>query len=241
VTDPLTAPGLVPHPEGADHRDCPTCDPPAAGRPADHHPGLSTVRVRARGEDFRIVRLQGQLFVCTRQNGNCCCGWEEKGRLAFDPASLWGEEWERRKIRNRLHLTFTGCLGPCAAGNNALLQIHGRSIWLKDLNDPALVPLVFEHAQAMLAAGRVLPAPEGLRDHVYERYLAPPADSAWFLLGDECIESGDGLDHLDPVCLMEVDPSTARHTAEYAGRTIAFCAPSCRKLFLADPAAYLAA
>lgn len=50
-------------------------------------------------------------------------------------------------------------LGPCAAGNNALLQIHGRSIWFKDLNDPALVPLVFDYAQAMLDADRVLPAP----------------------------------------------------------------------------------
>jgi len=74
------------------------------------------------GEDFRIAQLQGQLLVCTRQNGSCCCGWEEKGRMPFDPGALWGNEWERRKTRNRIHLTFTGCLGPCAAGNNALRQ-----------------------------------------------------------------------------------------------------------------------
>ena len=46
---------------------------------------------------------------------------------------------------------------------------------------------------------------------------------------------GDGLDRLDPVCLTEVDLPTARHTAEHAGRIIAFCAPSRRKQFLADP------
>ena len=51
--------------------------------------------------------------------------------------------------------------------------------------------------------------------------------------------NGDGLDRLDPVCLMEVDPATARHTVEYGGQTIAFCAPSCKKLFLADPQTYL--
>ena len=73
------------------------------------------MEVSARGEDFRIVQLQGQLFVCTRQNGSCCCGWEEKGRLPFDPGRLWGDEWERRRIRNRLHLTFTGWLLPCYA------------------------------------------------------------------------------------------------------------------------------
>jgi cobaltochelatase CobN len=199
---------------------------------------LSTVGVHARGEDFRIVQLQGQLFVCTRQNGSCCCGWDEKGRLPFDPESMWGAEWERRKIRNRFHLTFTGCLGPCAVGNNALLQLHGRSIWLKDLNDPALVPLVFDYIEAMLEAGTVLPVPEPLRPHVYERYIAPPG-SPWFPLVEDDTPDSGGLERLDPVCLMDVDPLTARHTVEFAGRTIAFCAPSCKKLFLADPSAYV--
>jgi YHS domain-containing protein len=239
VTARLTGPGMVPAAHGPDHRGCPSCDPPGQQPPADRRPRLSTLRVRARGDDFRVVQL-GQLFVCTRQNTSCCCGWEKKGRLVFDPASLWGDEWERRKIRNRLHLTFTRCLGPCASGNNALLQLHGRSIWLKDLNDPALVPIVFDYAQAMLDTGAVLRPPEGLRDHVYERYVASPG-GAWFPLSEDDAEGGDGLDRLGPVCFMDVDPATARHTAEYGGRTLAFCAPSCKKLFLADPAAYLVA
>lgn len=196
---------------------------------------LATVRVRARGEDFRIVRVQGTLFVCAKQNGSCCCGWAEKGRMPFEP-SLWGDEWERRRIRNRLHLTLSGCLGPCAAGNNALLQIHGRSIWLSDLNDAALVPAVFDYAEAMLAAGRVLPPPADLAAHVYERYPAPPEGTAEPL----GVADGDdaGLERLDPVCLMDIDPVTARHTVEYGGRTIAFCAPSCKRRFIADPEAY---
>jgi len=200
-------------------------------------PRISTVRVRARGEDFRVVRLAGNLFVCAKQSGSCCCGWAEKGRMPFEP-SLWGDEWERRCIRNRLHLTLSGCLGPCAAGNNALLQIHGRSIWLKDLNDPALVPLVYDYAEAMLAAGRVLPPPPSLTGHVYERYLPPPEAPY------EPLAPGDGdeggLERLNPVCLMDVDPATARHRTEYQGRTIVFCAPSWKRHFLADPQAYLA-
>lgn len=197
---------------------------------------LSTVKVRARGEDFRIVQLQGSLFVCTRQNGSCCCGWEEKGRMPFDP-SLWGDEWERRRIRNRLHLTLSGCLGPCAAGNNALLQVHGRSIWLSDLNDAALIPAVFDWAEAMLAAGEVLMPPAALDGHVYERYLPPPGAAYAPLV--ETAEDGDGLERLDPVCLMDVDPATARHRVEHGGRTIVFCAPSCKRQFLAEPEAYL--
>ena len=198
------------------------------------------MRVRARGEDFRIVQLQGQLFVCTRQNGSCCCGWEDKGRLPFDPAALWGEQWEQRKIRNKIHLTFTGCLGPCAVGNNALLQLYGRSIWLKDLNDPSLAAAVFDYIESMLAAGQVLAPPARLRDRVYERYVPPASAEFVQLLETDGADSG-GLDRIDPVCLMEVDPATARHAVEYGGQTIAFCAPSCKKLFLADPQAYLVA
>jgi len=43
----------------------------------------------------------------------------------------------------------------------------------------------------------------------------------------------------DPVCGMSVDPNTARHTAEYEGRTFYFCAPGCKKSFEADPLKFL--
>jgi cobaltochelatase CobN len=208
------------------------------GQPADRRPRVAAVSVRARGEDFSIVQLRGQLIVCTRQNGSCCCGWDEKGRMPFDPQALWGDEWEARKIRNRIHLTFSGCLGPCAAGNNALLQLHGRSIWLKDLNRPQLASAVYDWIEVMLAAERVVAPPDTLRDHVYERFVPPPV-SDYEPLVDSAVTESDGLDRLDPVCLMDVDPATARHTVEYDGRTIAFCAPSCKKQFLADPSAYI--
>ena len=43
----------------------------------------------------------------------------------------------------------------------------------------------------------------------------------------------------DPVCGMTVDPHTAKHRAEHAGRTYYFCADRCRTKFVADPARYL--
>lgn len=198
----------------------------------------SVVRLAARGEEFRIVQVAGNLFVCSRANGNCCCGWAEKGRMPFDNA-LWSDEWDRRKLRSRLHLTFSGCLGPCAVGNNALLQIWDRSIWLKDLNVPELVPAVFDYIEATLSSGRVLPVPDALAGHVYERYLTPQDAPPTMTFG--AAPTDDQLDGLDPVCFMDVDLATTRHTAEYEGRTVGFCAPSCKKLFLADPNAYLGA
>ena len=44
----------------------------------------------------------------------------------------------------------------------------------------------------------------------------------------------------DPVCGMWVDPHTAKHRAEHAGRPYYFCSAGCREKFLADPQRYLA-
>ncbi len=43
----------------------------------------------------------------------------------------------------------------------------------------------------------------------------------------------------DPVCGMSVDPATAKHRIEHAGRTYFFCSRGCRDKFAADPAQYL--
>ncbi len=44
---------------------------------------------------------------------------------------------------------------------------------------------------------------------------------------------------IDPVCGMTVDPHTAKHRADYRGRTYYFCNPGCRAKFVADPQKYL--
>jgi YHS domain-containing protein len=42
----------------------------------------------------------------------------------------------------------------------------------------------------------------------------------------------------DPVCGMDVEESTAKHTTEYGGQTYYFCAPGCKKAFEAEPEKY---
>jgi Cu+-exporting ATPase len=44
---------------------------------------------------------------------------------------------------------------------------------------------------------------------------------------------------IDPVCGMEVDPTTAAWTYEYEGTTYRFCAKACMEDFAEDPGAYL--
>ena len=43
----------------------------------------------------------------------------------------------------------------------------------------------------------------------------------------------------DPVCGMTVDPATAKHCSEHAGKTWYFCAARCREKFEANPKQYL--
>ena len=71
-----------------------------------------------------------------------------------------------------------------------------------------------------------------------DRYLPPPSD-AYTPLGTGAEDDGAGLERLDPVCLMDVDPAMARWKSEYNGRTYYFCAPGCKKAFEREPQAYI--
>jgi len=46
---------------------------------------------------------------------------------------------------------------------------------------------------------------------------------------------------IDPVCKMKVEEKKAAATAEYKGKTYYFCAPGCKKAFVANPEKYLKA
>ena len=46
---------------------------------------------------------------------------------------------------------------------------------------------------------------------------------------------------IDPVCRMTIDPASAVATEVFEGNSVYFCSESCRRRFLADPAAYATA
>lgn len=150
------------------------------GKPVELRPGfrvsytyrqspLHTV-TRADGVAKPIRIQDGQLFVC---NG-CCCGRTDKG---FPPLPLedFKQQWKRRGIRRRLHLTVSGCLGPCPLANVILLQIRGQSLWFHSINQPDDVGLIYDYVEAMLVGETVLDPPAGLAERRFERYLAAPA------------------------------------------------------------------
>lgn len=114
--------------------------------------------LRADGRPVNVARPRGQLFVC---KDGCCCGRVEDG-FASVPAGLYHEEWERRRLRNLVHLTIGGCLGPCALANVALLLFDGRALWFHSLNHGALVYHLYDYIELLLDADGFVPPPPPL-------------------------------------------------------------------------------
>jgi cobaltochelatase CobN len=116
--------------------------------------------IRADGKTVNFPRRQGHLFICA---SGCCCGHTERGHAPV-PTELYHQEWERRKWRNRVHLTIGGCLGPCTLSNVAMLMFDGRTLYFQSLNSEALVLALLDYVDAMLAADRYLPPPPVLAE-----------------------------------------------------------------------------
>lgn len=101
---------------------------------------------RGDGKLVNVARFRGQLFVCAN---NCCCGRTEDGFAAV-PANLYHQEWERRRLRNLVHLTIGGCLGPCALANVAMLQFESRAFWFHSMNGERPVLALFDFIERLL-------------------------------------------------------------------------------------------
>jgi nitrile hydratase accessory protein len=120
-----------------------------------YHRRRNLVR-RPDGRLVNVARPRGQLFVCA---SGCCCGRTEDGFAAV-PSQRYHDEWERRRLRNIVHLTVGGCLGPCALANVVLLLFDGQAQWFHSINSDALVVMLYDHIEEMLEADRCLsPSP----------------------------------------------------------------------------------
>jgi nitrile hydratase accessory protein len=146
------------------------------GKPVELRPGFRIAYkyrqsplhsvARADGVSKQIRIQDGHLFVC---NG-CCCGQTEKGFPAL-PLTEFKRQWKQRGIRRRLHLTISGCLGPCPLANVVLLQFRGRSLWFHSVNHPEDVDLIYDYVERMLVAEMPLELPDALKSRLFERYI----------------------------------------------------------------------
>jgi len=169
---------------------------------------------RPDGQRVNVARFRGQLFVCAT---GCCCGRTGDG-FAPVPTELYHGEWERRRLRNVVHLTIGGCLGPCALANVALLLFDGQAQWFHSIDSEALVRALYDHIDTMLATNACLAVPPALAAHHFTA-------STWQARPD-----GQPVDDFRPRHLMsaDVEPAGALHgdaecgSAERGGAELRF-------------------
>jgi hypothetical protein len=122
--------------------------------------------VRADGRAINVVQRRAHLSYCF---SGCCCGRTERGYAAV-PSDAFKEEWLKRKLRNVVHLTKAGCLGPCALANVASLVFDGRAVWFHSVNTSWHVRLIFDYIETMVRADRYVAPPSDLAEHVFNYY-----------------------------------------------------------------------
>lgn len=94
--------------------------------------------VRSDGRAINVVQRRAHLSYCIT---GCCCGRTERGYAAV-PVDVYKQEWLGRKLRNSVHLTKAGCLGPCA-----LAEAMGAAVVrLDEIESAELVRLTRERA-----------------------------------------------------------------------------------------------
>ena len=133
-------------------------------------PRRNLVRREIDGKTVNVARFRGSLFFC--QNA-CCCGREDL-KNAPVPAELYHEEWMRRRLRNYVHLTSGGCLGPCALANVALLVVDGRSLWFHSMNGAETVVALFDYIESLLGDGGYREPDGALGEHLFTAHTWEP-------------------------------------------------------------------
>ena len=121
---------------------------------------------RADGKAINLVQRRGHLSYCYNA---CCCGRTDRGFPAV-PVDLYKGEWLRRKLRNVVHMTKGGCLGPCTLANVVTLLFDGHSVWFHSINSDWQVLAIFDYIENMVAADGFQVPPAELSEYVFQFY-----------------------------------------------------------------------
>lgn len=121
---------------------------------------------RSDGKAINLVQRRGHLSYCYNA---CCCGRVDRGYAAI-PVELYKNEWLRRKLRNVVHMTKGGCLGPCTLANVVTLLFDGHSVWFHSINADWQIIAIFDYIESMVKADRYLVPPADLAEYVFQFY-----------------------------------------------------------------------
>lgn len=133
--------------------------------------------MRPDGKAINIVQRRGHLSYCYNA---CCCGRTDRG-YAPVLVDVYKEEWLRRKMRNKVHMTKGGCLGPCTLANVATLLFDGHSVWFHSINSEWHIRAIFDYIDSMIAADRFLTPPAEISEFVFQYYTWKGSEASTLL------------------------------------------------------------
>lgn len=106
-----------------------------------------------------------QVILCL----GCCCGRTDKGHPEV-PSDWMKQEWRRRMLPKKVHLSVSGCLGPCDASNVVLVMMGDRPVWLGGLDRFEHYVALADWASSCAEADALLPLPASLAKFRMERF-----------------------------------------------------------------------
>jgi cobaltochelatase CobN len=109
--------------------------------------------------------MLGQINVC---NG-CCCGQTHKGHPEV-PVEWLKQEWKYRGLLKRVHLTISGCLGPCDVPNVILITSAEGTAWLGEISHKRQYGMLADWAEQSKIADRLLPLPREFDQHRFAAF-----------------------------------------------------------------------
>lgn len=120
-------------------------------------------------------KTMAHVLVCV----GCCCGRTDRGKAPV-PVDWLKSEWKQRKLLKEIHLSISGCLGPCDVFNVVSIVTPQQSIFLGGLNEQRHFDSLLEWAATSAAAGRLAPLPELLQELEFDRFrpIVAAADQA---------------------------------------------------------------
>ncbi|WP_207421246.1 cobaltochelatase subunit CobN [Desertivirga brevis] len=142
---------------------------------------------RPDGKSINLVQRRGHLSYCYNA---CCCGRTDRGYAAV-PVDHYKNQWLKRKLRNIVHLTKGGCLGPCTLANVATLLFDGNSVWFHSINSEWQVTAIFDYIQSMVEADAFLVPPAELNEYVFQFYTWKGSES--HTLAGESPDPSEGI------------------------------------------------
>ena len=101
------------------------------------------------------------------------------------PVEWLKREWKYRGLLKRVHLTISGCLGPCDVPNVVLITSAEGTQWLAEIDQKRHYAMLADWAEQSKIADRMLPLPREFDQHRLAAYQEEAVGAGFAARGAE--------------------------------------------------------